>query len=54
MVIPYAENITKTAKLNIKNTGQTRTPKFNRLNRYVKVHKDTVSREQSNGVVYKL
>lgn len=54
MVIPYAENVTKAAELNIKNTGiKLGLRNLNRLDRFEKVHKDTISRE-SNSVVYKL
>jgi len=55
MVLPYADNITKVAELSLRNSNiRLGLRNLNRLNRFIKVHKDRVDREQCSGVVYKL
>jgi len=58
MVLPYADNITKTAVINLKNSdielGLRNFNCLNCLNCFIKVHKDSVDRGQCSEVVYKL
>jgi len=53
--LPYADNITKAAEISLNNSDiKLDLRNFNCLNRFIKVHKDNISREQCSGIVYKL